>query len=86
MRFYAHLEDSFQIMQAACVERFADSCCGIFSLPSGRPWGNICLESLIVLEMCYHSAEKKRSFKGADSLLQLTLSLCRSQSVKTHRI
>lgn len=29
---------------------------------------------------------KKRSFKGADFLLQLTLSLCRIQSVKTPRI
>lgn len=67
--------------------RFAVSCCVILWVilraPSDRPQGNLCLKPSIVLKMCSpHLAEKKSSYKGADSLLQLTLTLCRSQAVK----
>lgn len=67
--------------------RFAVSCCVILWVivraPSDRPQGNLFLKSLIALKMhSPHLAGKKNSFKGADSLLQLPLTLCRSQVVK----
>ena len=75
--FYSLLKDvkllnnagSFQIMQAACTGRFAVSCCVILwdtvRAPSDRPQGNLCLESLTALKMCYpHLAENKYFQRG----------------------
>lgn len=63
---------------------FAVSCCVILRVivraHFDRPLGYLCFKSLIALKMC--SQEKKKNhFKGADSFIQLTLTLCRSQAV-----
>lgn len=86
--FYSHLKDVKLSNNAGCLH---GKVCGFLlcdslsycSAPSDRPQGNLCLKPLIALKMCSpHLAEKNKSFKGTDSLLQLTLTLCRSQAVK----